>query len=139
MTEQPTPQQPTAQQPTAQQPTSQQPSPEQPAPHQSMSHRSMSQQPLSPGAAGLGPESDLRTRAIARLQARTKLRQSVLLYVAFSVFFVLIWLFTGRGYFWPVWPILGWGFGVALQAYTTLRDDDHSEATIEREMRRLQG
>ena len=23
--------------------------------------------------------------------------------------FVAIWALTGMGYFWPVWPILGWG------------------------------
>jgi hypothetical protein len=26
-----------------------------------------------------------------------------------SVLLVAIWALTGMGYFWPVWPILGWG------------------------------
>jgi hypothetical protein len=30
-------------------------------------------------------------------------------YVAVSVMLVAIWALTGMGYFWPVWPILGWG------------------------------
>jgi hypothetical protein len=30
-------------------------------------------------------------------------------YLATSVLLVGIWAFTGMGYFWPVWPILGWG------------------------------
>jgi hypothetical protein len=30
-------------------------------------------------------------------------------YVATSVLLVAIWALTGMGYFWPVWPILGWG------------------------------
>jgi len=25
----------------------------------------------------------------------------------------LIWLVTGAGYPWPIWPMLGWGVGVA--------------------------
>jgi hypothetical protein len=25
----------------------------------------------------------------------------------------VIWLITGAGYPWPVWPMLGWGIGVA--------------------------
>ena len=33
-------------------------------------------------------------------------------YVAVSVLLVAIWAFTGAGYFWPIWPILGWGIGV---------------------------
>lgn len=38
-----------------------------------------------------------------------------------AVVFVVIWALTGAGYFWPVWPILGWGMGVAstgVLAYT---------------------
>jgi hypothetical protein len=30
-------------------------------------------------------------------------------FVATSVLLVAIWALTGMGYFWPVWPILGWG------------------------------
>jgi hypothetical protein len=26
---------------------------------------------------------------------------------------IAIWAATGTGYFWPIWPILGWGIGVA--------------------------
>ena len=26
-----------------------------------------------------------------------------------TLVFVGIWALTGMGYFWPVWPILGWG------------------------------
>jgi Domain of unknown function (DUF1707) len=30
-------------------------------------------------------------------------------FVATSILLVAIWALTGAGYFWPVWPILGWG------------------------------
>ena len=30
-------------------------------------------------------------------------------FLATSVLLVAIWALTGMGYFWPVWPILGWG------------------------------
>lgn len=33
-----------------------------------------------------------------------------------SVFFTLIWAVTTRGYFWPVWPILGLALSVAVHA-----------------------
>jgi hypothetical protein len=29
---------------------------------------------------------------------------------------VIIWAVGGGGYFWPVWPIAGWGIGVAFNA-----------------------
>jgi hypothetical protein len=27
---------------------------------------------------------------------------------------VAIWALTGMGYFWPVWPALGWGFALLV-------------------------
>jgi Domain of unknown function (DUF1707) len=30
-------------------------------------------------------------------------------YIGVSVMLVGIWALTGMGYFWPIWPILGWG------------------------------
>ena len=30
-------------------------------------------------------------------------------WISTSVLLVAIWALTGMGYFWPVWPILGWG------------------------------
>jgi Domain of unknown function (DUF1707) len=30
-------------------------------------------------------------------------------FFATSILLVAIWALTGAGYFWPVWPILGWG------------------------------
>jgi hypothetical protein len=30
-------------------------------------------------------------------------------FAATSILLVAIWALTGAGYFWPVWPILGWG------------------------------
>jgi hypothetical protein len=32
-----------------------------------------------------------------------------LTYLVVSALLVAIWVLTGAGYFWPIWPILGWG------------------------------
>ena len=37
-------------------------------------------------------------------------------YIAVNVMLVAIWALTGAGYFWPIWPILGWGVGVLADA-----------------------
>jgi eukaryotic-like serine/threonine-protein kinase len=34
-------------------------------------------------------------------------------YVLVNVLLIGIWAASGGGYFWPVWPILGWGIGLA--------------------------
>ena len=39
----------------------------------------------------------------------------------FGAFFIVIWLITGAGYFWPIWPILGWGVGVAVSGVAAFR------------------
>ena len=37
-------------------------------------------------------------------------------YLMVMVLLVAIWALTGAGYFWPVWPMLGWGIGVMSHA-----------------------
>ena len=37
------------------------------------------------------------------------------LYLSVSVLLVLIWALTGAGYFWPVWPIAGWGLALTME------------------------
>ena len=48
------------------------------------------------------------------------LRQSVkihlTIYLLVNVLLIGVWAASGGGYFWPVWPILGWGIGVAGHA-----------------------
>lgn len=39
-------------------------------------------------------------------------RISVAAYVCGALAMIAIWAATGSGYFWPVWPIMGWGIGV---------------------------
>ncbi|MFN2617801.1 MAG: DUF1707 domain-containing protein [Thermoleophilaceae bacterium] len=34
-------------------------------------------------------------------------------FVMVQLLLVCIWALTGMGYFWPVWPLLGWGIGLA--------------------------
>ena len=48
---------------------------------------------------------------------RRVLEPHVAVWLACSVLFVVIWAATGTGYFWPVWPILGWGLGVLGPAH----------------------
>jgi hypothetical protein len=28
---------------------------------------------------------------------------------------IVIWATTGAGYFWPIWPLLGWGVGLVTK------------------------
>ena len=79
-----------------------------------------------------------RQRAIRRIQAKRGFWSHFAIYLAVNALLVLIWALTSAGYFWPVWPILGWGIGVVSHAVSVyVRPAEISEAKIDREMSRL--
>ena len=64
--------------------------------------------------ADLPPLPSPPPRGPARPAAgRLRLDPAVRTYLAVMALLWLIWLVTGAGYPWPVWPMLGWGIGVA--------------------------
>lgn len=56
------------------------------------------------------------------------LRAHVASYVAVNALLVIIWALTGAGYFWPIWPILGWGVGIASHAMACTFAKGHPKA-----------
>jgi class 3 adenylate cyclase len=42
------------------------------------------------------------------------------IYIVVNVMLIGIWAASGAGYFWPVWPMLGWGIGVGCHAASLL-------------------
>jgi hypothetical protein len=76
---------------------------------------------------------ELRERAIARLKKKRDLGAHVLAYVLVNAVIVAIWAVTGSGSFWPIFPILGWGIGLAFNVWDVYRRDV-TEAEIQREM-----
>jgi hypothetical protein len=79
-----------------------------------------------------------RQQAIRRIQAKRGFWVHFAVYLAVNALLVLIWAVTSGGYFWPVWPMLGWGIGVAAHAVSVYAGSSEiSEAQIDRELRRL--
>jgi len=56
-------------------------------------------------------------------QARVSFKKHLLSYILVNLMLVGIWFFSGNDYnqyFWPKWPLLGWGIGIIshyLQTY----------------------
>ena len=53
-------------------------------------------------------------------KARAGFKRTLVLYFIVNAMLTAIWYFTSEGhnkYFWPVWPILGWGVGLAFQYF----------------------
>jgi len=49
-------------------------------------------------------------------KARVAFRWSFASYLIVNTFLIGIWYFTSgnMNHFWPIWPILGWGIGIAF-------------------------
>jgi Domain of unknown function (DUF1707)/2TM domain len=60
---------------------------------------------------------------VARTVARRERWDSdhVRAYIGVSIMLIAIWALTGAGYFWPIWPMLGWGIGVVADSGGRLR------------------
>jgi hypothetical protein len=82
-----------------------------------------------------GPE--LREQAIVRLRKKSEFGAHLLAYLLVNAFLVAIWAVTGAGFFWPAFPLFGWGIGVAFNAWDVYGRKPVSEDQIRREMARM--
>ena len=85
------------------------------------------------------PESaELRAQAVKQLKKKSDFRTHVLIYVLVNAFLVVIWAVTSAGFFWPVFPMVGWGIAVVANAWDVYGGGDvPTESQINREMERL--
>jgi 2TM domain-containing protein len=83
-------------------------------------------------------EDVLRERAIKSLKRRRDFAGHILVYTLVNTFLVVIWVLTdGHGFFWPIFPIVGWGIGVVMNAWDVWHGD-FTEEQIAHEIQRLQ-
>jgi hypothetical protein len=87
----------------------------------------------------LADRPELRNDAIRRLKKRRDFGAHLLVFCLVNGFLVIIWAMTGlHGFFWPIFPILGWGIGLVLNAWDVFRREGFTEEQISREQRHLQ-
>ena len=85
-------------------------------------------------------DEELRQRALQRIRKKGEFRSHLTSYVLVNAALVVIWALTNAGgYFWPIWPILGWGVGIGFHAWETYgqRSEGPTEDQIQREMDKL--
>lgn len=78
----------------------------------------------------------LRDQAIKRLKQKRDFMAHVLTYVAVNAFIVGIWAFTSGGFFWPIFPMGGWGIGLLMHGWDVYFGGT-TEEDIAKEMDRL--
>ena len=84
-----------------------------------------------------GQPDDLRRLAIEQLRKKRGLQAHIIAYVSVNLLFVAIWYVTGRHFFWPVFPMFGWGIGVAFNIWDVYMPERMTEERIQREIQRL--
>jgi hypothetical protein len=80
--------------------------------------------PLRPAAPATGsswPASEdlppkLRPPGPRRAAAKATLLRTIVWFATISLMMIVIWALSGRNYFWPAWPILGFSVAVIWQA-----------------------
>jgi hypothetical protein len=60
-----------------------------------------------------------------RAAAKANLLRSLLWYGMLSVVLIVIWAMSGRDYFWPVWPILGFMLLLGWQTFSVWYSPAH--------------
>lgn len=88
-------------------------------------------------------EAELRDLALRRLKKRQDFRAHVVVYVVVNGFLWALWailsLTNGWTFPWPIFPLLGWGIGLALNAWDVYGRHEITAADVDREVERLRG
>ena len=80
--------------------------------------------------------TDPRAAAIARLKARRNLSYQAVSYLVISIFLVIVWAIGDRGFFWPIFPMLGFALAIFGQWRAISLNKPITEDDIRREMGR---
>jgi hypothetical protein len=84
------------------------------------------------------PDRDLRALAAAQLERKQDFTIHLAAYLAVNAFLVAIWAVADGGDFWPIIPIVAWGIGLALHAWSVYgRSPRTAEDQIGAEAERL--
>ena len=98
----------------------------------------MSQTPIGAPPAPTSTETQLRERAVAQLKKKRAFYGHLLVFTLVNATIVVIWAMTSSGgFFWPVFPMLGWGIGVIMNAWDVWHGE-FTEGQVTHEMERLQ-
>ena len=77
-----------------------------------------------------------RAAAIQRLENKRECKNHAVVYGTVNLMLVVIWAASGAGYFWPIWPIAGWGIALAFHARTVYGQRPLTEDDIQEEVKR---
>lgn len=81
---------------------------------------------------------ELRRLAIRRADMKLAFRSHLMAYVLVNAALVAINLITSPEYFWAIWPMMGWGIGLAAHGMTVyMNGEGLRDRLIEEELEKL--
>lgn len=81
-----------------------------------------------------------RDKAVRQLKKRRDFYGHLLIYTLVNAFLVVIWAITDlHGFFWPVFPIAGWGIFVVMNPWDVFWRPGITEEDIQHEVKREHG
>lgn len=94
-------------------------------------------EPARPASADLSEAE--RELALKRLEDKQAFRIHLTVYWLVMTLLVVIWLVSsGWGsYFWPIWPMMGWGLGLAIHGASLFWDREPTEQQIDAEVEKI--
>jgi uncharacterized membrane protein len=86
-------------------------------------------------------DPDLREFARKRIKARRDFWSMILVFIIVFALCAAVWFLTGRGYFWPIWLLFGFGIATLFSALSTFGPGSRpiSKDHIDEEVRKLGG
>jgi hypothetical protein len=88
-------------------------------------------------------EGERRALALKRIKAKSDFKIHLVVYLTVNALFVVIWAMTNagepypQGFFWPIFPMVGWGVGVVINGFVVYRRNIFTEDRVRREMKKL--
>jgi uncharacterized membrane protein len=84
-------------------------------------------------------DDEIREIATRRVRRRRGFYWHLSVYIIINLMLLAIWYFTGRGYFWPGWVLLGWGIALVFNAVAVFTKGDigSERAAIEKEIEKI--
>lgn len=84
---------------------------------------------------------DLRAAARKRIKAKRDFWNLILVFAIVTVILNAVWFFSGVGYYWPLWPMLGLAIAIFFVALSTYGPGSKpiSDEEIDREVRKFKG
>jgi 2TM domain len=93
--------------------------------------------------SGMTPEQ-LHDAAVKRVRAKQNFKRTAGVFAIIWLLFIAMWAVTAKEHsimnFWPIWPILGMGIGLAFMGWSAYGPGDQvTDAEVDAEMRKMQG